>query len=80
MNFHKPAKNFNPLMTLGLVLLVVANVTSYLLKRGGNLSESVVDGTSGFLFGVAIAVLLLSISISVRQIRQKTSGNWCRPS
>jgi hypothetical protein len=77
MNLHKAAKNFNPLTTVGLVLLVVANVTSYLLKRGGNLSESVVDGTSGFLFGVAIAVLLFGISASARQIKQKTSGPLC---
>ena len=77
MTFHKSAKNLNPLTTIGLVLLIVANVSSYLLKRGGNYTESFVDGTSGFLFGIAIAVLLCGIALSVRQIRQKTSSDCC---
>jgi hypothetical protein len=77
MNFHKRAKNFNPVTSIGLVFLIVANVSSYLLKRGGNFSESFVDGMSGFLFGVAIATLLLGIALSVRQIKQKTSGDTC---
>jgi hypothetical protein len=50
----------------GLILLAVANTGSYLLRRSGNYSESVVDGVSGLLMGIAIAVTLLGIYASGR--------------
>jgi uncharacterized membrane protein (DUF4010 family) len=50
----------------GLILLAVANTGSYLLRRSGNYSESVVDGVSGLLMGIAIAVMLLGIYASGR--------------
>ena len=49
------------LLTMGCVALVVANVASYLLHRKAAVPESIADPVSGFLFGVAIATLLLSI-------------------
>lgn len=47
--------------SLGLILLVVANVTTYILTRHTSLSEQVVDPAAGFLFGAAIGALLLGI-------------------
>jgi hypothetical protein len=53
----------------GLILLAVANTGSYLLRRSGNYSESVVDGVSGLLMGVAIAVTLLGIYVTGRGLK-----------
>ena len=47
--------------SLGLILLVVANVTTYILTRHTTVSEQVVDPAVGFLFGAAIGALLLGI-------------------
>ena len=47
--------------SLGLILLVVSNVTTYILTRHTSLSEQVVDPAVGFLFGAAIAALLIGI-------------------
>ncbi|MFL6244807.1 MAG: hypothetical protein ACJ74H_02190 [Thermoanaerobaculia bacterium] len=53
---------------LGCLALVIANVTQYLLRRSGTVPESIADPVNGFLFGVAIATLLLSI------VRMRRSG------
>jgi hypothetical protein len=50
----------------GLLFLALANIGSYLLRRSGNHPESVVDGASGLLFGVAIGLLLLGIAFGAR--------------
>ncbi len=52
----------------GLLFLAIANTGSYLLRRSGNYSESVVDGVSGLLMGIAIALMLLGIVVSTRGI------------
>ena len=49
------------LTSLGLILLAVANVTTYILTRHSNLSDQVVDPVAGLLFGAAIGALLLGI-------------------
>jgi hypothetical protein len=59
--FNRPAA-----IVPGLILLAVANTGSYLLRRNGNYSESVVDGVSGLLMGIAIAVMLVGIYVSGR--------------
>ena len=48
-------------ISLGLILLAFANISVYPLTRHSRLPEAVVDPLSGFLMGVAIAVVLLGI-------------------
>ena len=55
--------------SLGLLLLVFANITTYLLTRHSNFSEHVVDPVAGFMMGAAIAVLLLGIYKQGRSLR-----------
>jgi hypothetical protein len=62
-------KDPNVMMIAGCVALAVANGGQYLLHRNGAFPESIADGVSGFLFGVAIATLLLSIVL-----RRRTNG------
>jgi hypothetical protein len=49
------------LTTLGLILLVCANVIVYLLTRHSNVPEHVADPVAGLLLGIAIAALLLGV-------------------
>ena len=51
----------NRIMSFGLILLAVANLIGYLLRRHSNLSEHVSDPIAGALMGAAIAVLLLGL-------------------
>ena len=53
----------NITLMLGCIALIVANVTQYLFNRNGNVPESIADPVSGFLFGIAIGTLLLSIAL-----------------
>jgi membrane associated rhomboid family serine protease len=66
MIFRTHAKSPTALVP-GLVFLIVANVGSYMLKRTGTYSESIVDGASGLLFGVAIALLLRGVWVARRE-------------
>ncbi|MES2179683.1 MAG: hypothetical protein V4550_17625 [Gemmatimonadota bacterium] len=49
------------MITLGLILLAVAGVGSYIIQKKLQLPESVADPATGFLYGVAIAVTVLGI-------------------
>ena len=60
--------------TVGLALLIVANLGNFLLHRGDAYSETVADGGSGFLFGLAIGTLLLGIAMSARELKRKRIG------
>jgi hypothetical protein len=57
--------------TVGLVLLIVANLGNYFLHRANQFSETVADGGSGFLFGLAIGTLLLGIAMKARDLERK---------
>ncbi len=61
------ANRLHPLSTIGLLLLALANVTTYVLSRHTTASEDLVDPVAGFLFGIAISTLLIGI---VRQKRR----------
>jgi len=52
---------FNATLSLGLIALAVANAGKFLLERHTAIAEGPRDGISGFLFGVAIALMLLGI-------------------
>jgi hypothetical protein len=60
---------FHPVTTVGLFLLVIANVGGYVLSRHTTLSEHTVDPLSGLLHGLAIGVLLLGIIKQSRALR-----------
>jgi hypothetical protein len=51
----------------GLVFLAIANIGSYVMRRSGQYPESMVDGVSGLLFGIAIGLLLLGIAFGSRE-------------
>jgi hypothetical protein len=61
MCMYAEGQSSNTLLRAGLVALVVANVGSYLIHRTLALPESIADPVSGFLFGVAIAAMLIGL-------------------
>jgi hypothetical protein len=61
MFLRKRLKDPNLVLSIGCVALCLANVASYALHRWGAFPESMVDGLTGFFFGVAIGTMLLSI-------------------
>jgi hypothetical protein len=69
LNFPR-LKNPRSLIAIGLVFLAVANVSRYLLQHHSAVRESLADGLSGFLFGVAIGTLLLGIYLQGRAMRR----------
>jgi hypothetical protein len=54
-------KTPSAMMRLGLVFMILAQISNYLLRRSGLLSENLVDLISGFFFGLTIATLMLSV-------------------
>jgi hypothetical protein len=59
----------NITLALGCIALIVANVAQYFLRRNNAVPESIADPVSGFLFGIAIGTLLLSIVLRTRRSR-----------
>lgn len=62
MNIRLALKNPATQVRIGLVALVVALVTRTLVTRTPRLAGDWVDGGVGFLFGVAIAAMLVGLS------------------
>jgi hypothetical protein len=62
MNIRLALKNPATQVRIGLVALVVALVTRMVVTRTHGLSGDWVDGGEGFLFGVAIAAMLVGLS------------------
>ena len=60
MHLHN-RKHFNPLISLGLILLAIANISKWLLERHTSMPEDPRDGISGVLLGLAIGCTLLGI-------------------
>ena len=60
----------NGILVIGLVLMVVANVGGWWLRRHTALPEDTVDLAGGFLHGLAIATLLWGIVSQSRALRQ----------
>ena len=52
---------FNRTLCLGYLALAIANISKFLLERHTSMPEGPRDGLSGFLMGVAIALLMLGI-------------------
>ena len=60
----------NKVLVIGLMLMVVANVGGWWLRRRTGLPEDTVDLTGGFLHGLAIATLIRGIVLQSRALRQ----------
>lgn len=65
--------NHKSIIAVGLVFLALANVARYVVDRGHLLPESLADGVSGLLYGVAIGTTLLGIYLRGRSTRGKAS-------
>ena len=63
-------RNPTSLISIGLVFIAIANVSQYLLQHHSSVRESIADGLSGFLFGVAIGTTLLGIYLQGRAMRR----------
>ena len=55
------------LFRLGLIVFLVSTFFGYFAPRTGLASENWIDGIHGFLMGVAIALLLLSLTLRHRR-------------
>ena len=51
----------NRMLSAGMTALVIANVGSYVLRQKLAVPDSFTDPVSGFLYGVAIAAMLIGI-------------------
>ena len=56
----------NRFITVGLIALAAASVSRYLLERKLDVAESISDPVVGFLYGVAIAAMLVGIRRQVK--------------
>ena len=65
----------NRILKAGCFALIVANVAQYFFRRTSLFPESIADPLGGFLFGVAITTLLLSIVVRQR----RNGGSSQRP-
>jgi len=60
----------NFVLRLGLVFLILASMGRYFLRPGGDFSQGMVDGATGFLQGIAIGTLLLAAWMGGRRDRR----------
>jgi hypothetical protein len=68
MCVQQPGSDPNRLLTAGLMALVMANVGSWVIQRKLALPESIADPVIGFLYGVAIALMLFGIRLRSRSL------------
>jgi len=67
MLLRSQEKHPRMLQTLGLSFLVLGGLARLLLRPGAHLSANLVDGMTGFLYGLAIAILVLNLLTNRRQ-------------
>jgi hypothetical protein len=70
MRLREWLKDPNALLRIGMLFLLLASLWRWFAHPSGHLSAGVVDGVTGFFYGVSISTLLLSV---VRR-RNSTSG------
>lgn len=61
MMLNSRVKDPDTMMRIGLVCLVLANLSHFFLRPGGRLGQDLVDGVFGLLIGLTIGCLLVSI-------------------
>jgi hypothetical protein len=57
------------LMQFGLLFLVIANIARFYFGHHPSIGEDFADGITGFLYGLAIAMMLCSLWIHRRNCR-----------
>jgi hypothetical protein len=62
------------LLQLGLVSLILANLAHRFVHPSARLPESLLDALTGFLYGVAIAAMLLSVIRGRRGRSDRNAG------
>ena len=68
------ARNADAVFRIGLVAFLVASIFAYAVRHTGAIRESVADPLGGFLYGVAIATMLIGIRLRVKAGRRPPSG------
>ena len=53
-------------MQVGMVFLILGSLARWFIHPSARMSDNLVDGVTGFLYGVAIASLLLSVILRGR--------------
>jgi hypothetical protein len=66
MSFRTRLKDHTVVLRIGLIFLLLANLSRYFFHAGATFSEGFVDLTTGLLFGLAIGSLLLSVAMKSR--------------
>ena len=64
------------MIRLGCVLLILASLSMRFLHPSARLSEDVLDGVNGLLYGLAISCMLLGVRLNVRR-RSGTPAGPC---
>ena len=67
MTFRTRFKDYSVVFRGGLLFLILANLSRRFFHPGATFSEGFVDAFTGLLFGLAIGLLLLSVSMKRRQ-------------
>ena len=67
MLLRSQEKHPRMLLTLGLSFLVLGGVARLFLRPGARLSANLVDGMTGFLYGLAIALLVMNLIVNRRR-------------
>jgi hypothetical protein len=67
MTFRTRLKDHSVVFRSGLVFLILANLSRWFFHPGATFSEGFVDAVTGLLFGLAIGLLLLSVSMKRRR-------------
>lgn len=67
MSLRNPLKDPGTLIRLGALFLLLASLWKWFIHPGGRLSEGVVDGGAGFLYGLSIGCFLLGMKRNSRR-------------
>ncbi len=73
MTLRNRLKEPNTLMRIGLVCLVLGNLSRF-VHPSSNFPADLIDGMTGLLFGVSIACLLMSIRLRGRHCSGTTAA------
>jgi hypothetical protein len=67
MIFRTRLLGSNPMRTVGLIALILASLSRWLLHPSPILGANLIDATIGLFYGVSITCLLLSLRRTGRQ-------------
>jgi len=76
MTLRRKLKEPSFVIRVGMLFLVLANLSLRFFQPSANLSDQVTDGVSGLLFGMAIACMLLGVRMNARR-RSGTPAGPC---